>query len=348
MDELQTSLTHYQVKKENGAITVLANKPICVEDHFWDRMNEEWIFAVKCDDGQSLYHIDYLFLNNNFELLNVLTEDKGVNPQFLTAPDNTVWVSLSSNSAEREGEIVLPLQNRFRITKEIVRKDLGMDAIFCLNNQCCAYQIDLFNHKKYDKLFVYQFDKNGLYKTRKQYILENIWKGYPTVVRDKCFVTYEKWNDSLCTIHVSEIDENGNILSDWKSEAIEDMNSVFLLSYSDTKMEFITFHENHVDYLVCSFEGILLSRKIIYQGEADINLIAETQIMDEIKAVYCVVSGDVQNIEKNVMLVLENNAVAVYEAEDGYFPSLLDDSHLLFAPIGSIENIACSFKIVII
>lgn len=52
-------------------------------------MNEEWVFAVKCDDGQSRYHIDYLFLDNNFELLNALTEDKGVNPQFLTAQDNT-------------------------------------------------------------------------------------------------------------------------------------------------------------------------------------------------------------------------------------------------------------------
>lgn len=348
MNELQTSLTHYQVKKENGAITVLANKPICVCDHFWDCMNEEWVFAVKCDDGQSRYHIDYLFLDNNFELLNALTEDKGVNPQFLTAQDNTAWVSLSSTSTEREGEIVLPLQNRFRITKEIVRKDLGMDAIFCLNNQCCSYQIDLFNHKKYDKLFVYQFDKNGLYKTRKQYILENIWNGYPTVTRDKCFVTCGKWSNSLCTIHVSEIDENGNILSDWKSEAIADMNSVFLLSYSDTKMEFITFHENHVAYLVYSFEGILLSRKIIYQVETNINLIEKTQIMGGVKAVHCVVSGDIQHFAKNVMLVLGNNTVDVYEAEEGYFPSLLDDSHLLFAPISRIENIACSFKIVII
>lgn len=348
MDELQTSLNHYQVKKENGVITVLANKPVCVRDHFWDCMNEEWVFAVEYNDGQSLYHIDYLFLNNNFELLSVLAEDKGVNPQFLTAPDNTVWVSLSSTSTEREGEIVLPLQNRFRITKEIVRKDLGMDAAFCLNNQYCAYHIDLFNHKKYDKLCVYQFDKHGLHKTRKQYILENIWNGYPTVFGDKCFVTYGKWNDSLCTIHVSEIDENGNILSDWKSEAIADMNSVFLSSYSDTQMEFITFHENHVDYLVCSFEGNLLSRKIIYQAETDINLIAKTQIMDEIKAVYCVVSDDDQHTGKNVMLVLGNNNVDVYEAEDGYFPALLDDSHLLFAPINRRENTACSFKIVII
>ena len=28
MNELQTSLTHYQVKKENGAITVLATEPL--------------------------------------------------------------------------------------------------------------------------------------------------------------------------------------------------------------------------------------------------------------------------------------------------------------------------------
>lgn len=346
MDELNTSSTHYQVKEENGVITVLANKPICVRNHLWDYMNEEWIFAVKCDDGQSLYHIDYLFLNNNFELLNVLTEDKGVNPQFLTAPDNTVWVSLSSSSTEREGEILLPLRNRSRITKEIVRKDLGIDAIFRLNSQCFAYQIDSFNPKKYDKLFVYQFEKNGLYKTRKQYVLENIWNGYPTVARDKCFVTCGKWNDSLCTIHVAEIDENGNILSEWKSKAIADMNSVFLLSNSDTQMEFITFHENHVDYLVCSFEGTLLSRKIIYQAETDINLIAKTQIVNEIKAVHCVVSGDDQHIVKNVMLVLRTNTVDVYEAEDGYFPSLLDGSHLLFGSISRMENDDCSFKIV--
>ena len=47
MNELQTSLTHYQVKKENVAITVLANKPICVCDHFWDCMNEEWCNPCK-------------------------------------------------------------------------------------------------------------------------------------------------------------------------------------------------------------------------------------------------------------------------------------------------------------
>ena len=78
------------------------------------------------------------------------------------------------------------------------------------------------------------------------------------------------------------------------------------------------------------------------------NLIEKTQIMGGVKAVHCVVSGDVQHFAKNVMLVLGNNTVDVYEAEEGYFPSLLDDSHLLFAPISRIENIACSFKIVII
>lgn len=58
------------------------------------------------------------------------------------------------------------------------------------------------------------------------------------------------------------------------------------------------------------------------------------------------VSGDVQHIAKNVILVLGNNAVDVYEAEDGYFPSLLDGSHLLFSPISRIENDTCIFKIV--
>ena len=51
MDKLHTSLTHYQVKKESGVFTVLANKPICVKNHFWDCINKEWVFAVKCGDG---------------------------------------------------------------------------------------------------------------------------------------------------------------------------------------------------------------------------------------------------------------------------------------------------------
>ena len=52
----------------------------------------------------------------------------------------------------------------------------------------------------------------------------------------------------------------------------------------------------------------------IYQVETNINLIEKTQIMGGVKAVHCVVSGDVQHFAKNVMLVLGNNTVDVYEA----------------------------------
>ena len=38
--------------------------------------------------------------------------------------------------------------------------------------------------------------------------------------------------------------------------------------------------------------------------------------------------------------------VDVYEAEDGYFPSLLDGSYLLFGSTSRMESDVCSFKIV--
>lgn len=347
MNELIKSSTSYQVKKENNTITIFSNKPIIVEDHFFDQINEEWVFAVKCYDDKFLYHIDYLFFNKDFKLLNVVTEDKGVNPMFLLAPDNTVWVSLSSTSTERDGEIVLPLQNRSRITKDIVRKDIGTETVFYINNQLCVYSVDWFNPKKYDKLLAYQFDKNGLYKTKKQYLLENIWNGYPTVIKDKCFVTYGKWNNSICTIHISEIDENGNIISDWKSKAISGINSVFLLAYSEAQIEFVTFTENHVDYLVFGSDGNLLSRNIIYKTEDRINLIRNPKIIHEIKAIQCI-SGDAQHSVKNVLLLLKNSSVDVYESENGYFPSLLNSSYILYSSISKNNHDNHYFNIVMI
>lgn len=347
MNELMRSSTSYQVKKENDTITVSSDKPIIVEDKLWDQINGEWIFAVKCYDDKGLYHIDYLFFSKDFELLNVITEDKGVNPEFLSAPDNTVWVSLSSISTDRDGEIVLPLKERSRITKDIVRKDIGTAAIFCINGQPCAYSVDYFDPKKYDKLLAYQFDKNGLYKTKKQYVLDNIWNGYPIVIKDKCFVTYGKWNDSLCTIHISEINESGEILSDWKSEAVSGIDGVFLLSYSETQLEFIAFTENHVDCIVCSSEGTLLSRNIIYQTEERINLIKSPEIMGETRSVQCI-SGDPQHGAKNVLLVLKSGGVSVCGSEKGYFPSLLDSSYVLHSPIGGQNNDHHDFKLVML
>lgn len=58
-----------------------------------------------------------------------------------------------------------------------MRKDIGMKAWVNISDKTYSYRSDIFYTKKPDLLFLYQFDKNGLYKTRNQYKLETIHSG---------------------------------------------------------------------------------------------------------------------------------------------------------------------------
>lgn len=339
MTELQPSSTVYHIEKTDRIITVRCDKPIKVQDSIFDNLNQQWIFAVHCEDGQGLYHIDYLYANADFTLTKVLAEDRGVLPAFLQATDSMIWVRLDSTGTEREGESVLPMENRSRITKEILRKSVGWQKKISVHGQQCVFYTDYFDRRKPDKLFHYQFDKKHLYKTRKQYSLENIHSGHPKTIQDTCYITYGKWADSLCTVHIAEIDETGSILSDWQSDPVTDVWDVYLESRSDAQISCIIYAKHCIERIVFHADGTLLSRTELFRTDLRINYI------DVQEHGICFVIAPEQGppAGKNCILFPDIPSAPCYAFDNGYAPQGLNSRYFILNPI---RNDKCDFRIV--
>lgn len=336
----------YQILKESESITIATDRPVYVADTINDRVYDRWIFAVKSDDGDRLYHIDYLFFSRDFELLQVLKEHQGVNPDFLTAPDGTVWVELNPTHIARNGRTVLPMENRARITEEIIGRDIGMNTRFDLHDRHFGYHIDYFDAKKSDRLFLYQFDRNGLFKSKKSCIPDGIRNGHPVVLNGRCYAAYGTWNGRICTPHLAEIGKNGTVTPVWDGEPHENLCDVFLLAAPDAEIRLLTYCDNHADLLIYGTDGRLLSEKTVFQAQHRINCIFHQQMRDELAAVQCAIAFDEKPPGQNILLLYENDTFRVYEPEDGRIPSLLGSSHILLNNFGSKDNTNCDFKIV--
>ena len=99
----------------------------------------ESILAVNryIEDGKLHYQTEYLFLDENLHIKKVLVENQGVLPEFILAPDESIWVILVSTTKDCM-QIILPLYNRARITKEIFKKETSYTELFHWNGNMYA------------------------------------------------------------------------------------------------------------------------------------------------------------------------------------------------------------------
>lgn len=171
MQELKQSTNPYDVEHKDDLTTIRTDKAMKVLAAFWDEERASLLIAVQVESGNGTYQIEYLHLDETLRLTAVCTESEGVLPSFLTAPDKTVWVKLTSTQTDKIREIVLPLANRERIREAKLLTEFVDNYEVRLGQETVYFSNDIFDRNKKDKIARYLFDKNHLFKSRKTYSL---------------------------------------------------------------------------------------------------------------------------------------------------------------------------------
>ena len=139
---------------------------------------------------------DYVVLNREHEIVQIVSEDQGLNQKFVLAPDKSIWICMSALCTKKDGEVVLPLYDRNRVEKEIVKSDLVIDYSFFWDGCHWGYVNDIFGDRP-DKLLQYQFDKKGLYKTRKAFKLDALHGASPFVQEDTLYLCQKHQENTI-------------------------------------------------------------------------------------------------------------------------------------------------------
>lgn len=181
--ELEDSEITYSKEVFDDYIEYSASRKLDIIRSIYDEMNEQFIIAIWIRGD-----VDYLFLDKNYNIIKAKRETEGVNPEFIMAPDKSIWVSLTYTGTDQVREIVLPLENRARINKLILKRDIGYDYYFCLKNKYYSYYKEIFNDKYRDMISYYEFNKKGIYKGKKtkKIDLPNRWE--PIVCDDELYI----------------------------------------------------------------------------------------------------------------------------------------------------------------
>ena len=232
-----------------------------VEDCCYDEARDHFVIAVKYYRGQN-YFIDYIVCSREWQIVKKVTETRGVNPRFVLAPDKSVWVGMSATRTKKDGEIVLPLYERERVTKEIVKSDLGTNSGFFWNGSYWGYVSDVWSEKKPDKLLQYEFDKKNLFKNRKAWKLEGFRNAEPFVQGDELYLCQQNWAE--WTVSVYQVLEPGVTEAVMKPAIIGEFTWCYLVQVKEDACEFIGFQKNEVHRLRIDKSGSVLEQKHIH------------------------------------------------------------------------------------
>jgi len=330
MNELSNTKTEYYVNIEGNTTTVNSNCRIHVEDSYYDYCSRLWVFAIKAYDYDSdySYHIDYLFLDSSYNLVHSFQEECGVNPNFIVSPDKDLWIELDSTLAEKEGSIVIPLFNRQRIEEPKAQRSVGMDYSFVFLDMYYAYSVDLFDSRKDDNLYLYQFDKNHRFKSKKRIKINGIRDGNPVVINNRCHIAHLKRTDGSQIVCVSEINKKGDILNIWESKTINDINNVFLTSFDDDYIR-VTVSTNHsIDHIIFSKDGCISQRQVLFETDRRINYI----MVRDNSVVFVDDEESGPSNTKNCIMKLETDSYP-FVFQNGFHPKYLDKNHFVLTGI---------------
>lgn len=258
----------YQITKIENCIRIDCDTKLEICDTYYDKATGEILIAVQryLAPDKLAYNVEYLFLDENLHIKKVLIEDRGVMPKFLPAPDDSIWVILVSTVGE-DGQILLPLLNRTRLTKEIVKKDTPYIELFRWNgNMYALFGPPMGSRTKCGKLVYFQFDKNHLFKTTKNSKLE--FCRYPRVlVQDShCFIQSLEGEDGTVQICSREIDKNGAVLNEWHSELMDEKDTFAPRMVARTSDELICICNDgakNLYALIFGYDGALKERRFI-------------------------------------------------------------------------------------
>lgn len=349
--ELKKSDNKFAVKRAKDCVIFDSDRVVSICDYCYDEINNNFIFAVKVCKENGLYDIDYLFLDEDFQIIDALTEEEGVNPNFIYGSDKSIWVSLISTNSNKE--IVLPLRDRHRIQKKIEKRDIGYSGYFLWDGETCGYESSIFGGK--DKIAIYQFDKKGLYKGKKNIKLDFCSKGNVLVNNNDCYIYEIVFLGRKIVLKVFHIDKKGEILRSWSSQEIEEVHMCHLISVKEEEYTFVCSYEgkNSLDIISFGQSGVIKKKKLLIEvinitsfycldpcivGKSGINTIHYTSGEGV---------GIIQFQENRVIRNVFSSNGEVYDKEEKltdfsgniYFNVLQEkDDYILISPINCLEN----------
>lgn len=258
----------YQIEKKENCLRIECGTKLEVINAYYDRKAEESILAVNryIEDGKLHYQTEYLFLDENLHIKKVLVENQGVLPEFILAPDESIWVILVSTTKDCM-QIILPLYNRARITKEIFKKETSYTELFHWNgNMYALWGVPADSRAKCGKLVHFQFDKNHLFKDNKSIKLEFCRSPRALVQDTRCFIQNLEKDKGTVQIFSREIDEKGAVLSEWNSEKMDEKDTFAPRLTERTADELVFICNNNADKLyalIFQNDGTLKERRLI-------------------------------------------------------------------------------------
>lgn len=303
LEELTVSDYQYQCKRadESGHIIKLAcESPVHIASYCYDRVNRQHILAVTVQyfDREDHYkektHIEYVFLDRNLQIVEVLRENvQGSTPRLLIAPDSTPWVRIMTRDSDYTKEAVLPLRSRGRICREkklairLYRQEmLAGDSFISF-----GYQKNYMGGHagKPDELVWWQFDKNGLFQKRTVLPVKFSHLGTLLAEPDGMSVFNLLAENGAARAGITRIDRKGKAQGQWISRPFSDIRMLVpVLGYQylyghfvqspwqdndADKREFIGLSEhNGFVHLIFSQEGELLERVPILQLPEEIKV----------------------------------------------------------------------------
>lgn len=297
MEEIEKVKSVYKISKSDTAYTIESkdNFNFYQEGIIWSESDQSWIIAVQRYYKNGVYCVEYIFLSEDFEIKSVYRETDGVNPVFIVGINKEIWVRLSATKEcyPMNTDVTLPMFERSRIEKPIVKRDTGMDS-FLLDGQTYGFIRDDWGEGKESKLVIHQYDKMGLYKNRKTKKLTGIYGGLVTVVRGKAYLYHTALYEISKKgelIFIDRFDEEKNCLS-------------LLIDIDENEYTFIHRDETEkcMELVRYSSEGKQIEKRVIYKGEKRI-------LWVEVKSIY----------DRSQMITFFANGVVTMGYKDGEF-----------------------------
>lgn len=248
---------NYKINEQASYWEIEAETKISIQDYCYDITTDTFVIAVKHNRG-----VDYLVINRSHEIVQIVAEDQGTNQNFILAPDKSVWICMDALCTKKDGEVVLPLYERARVEKEIVKSSLGTDERFFWNGCHWGYVNDIFGDEP-DKMLQYQFDKNGLYKNRKTIKLDSLHRAVSYVQEDTLYLSQLDINKGV--FRVFKMIEPGEIVELCEILLMRKYEWCRLVRKQEEGYKIIGGAGNEVRMISSDSQGKIVEEKLLYR-----------------------------------------------------------------------------------
>ncbi len=202
------------------------------------------------------YKVCFLEINNNADIISVLSETEGVLPKLFKDPEGKLWTVFTYSKIDGFKELILPLGDRTNTPEQKPLREFASDLIGYNDGLALFYK----KGQKTDELGKIKFDKNGHFKERKASRIEVPKENQPFIneLGEIHLIAYDTYPKRLHR----QIDLDGKVL---KSRTIDTKAHHFgILDISFEKnAHFISTNDNKIFYETVSPEGKISQKLLI-------------------------------------------------------------------------------------